>query len=176
MHGVTSAMDLSQWLDLAQLGVLGQIAFSMALGAVLGVEREIADKPAGLRTHMLVAGASTLLVCLGGAVVESVQGELETTTVRSDPLRTMEAVITGISFLGAGSIIRQRSGRAIGGLTTAASLLLSGGLGMCVALHRYQLALGLTLLVVFTLRAVAYVEWKWLNDLKPPAEPDSPDD
>lgn len=146
-------------IDLNQLAILGKICLSMLLGAVLGLERELAEKPAGLRTHMLVAAAATLLVSLGGIVVEGVGSEIHTAMIRSDPIRIMDAVITGISFLGAGSIIRGSSPKEIGGLTTAASLLVAGGLGMCIALSQYLLAVGLTVIVVFTLKVLVLVDW-----------------
>jgi FixJ family two-component response regulator len=70
------------------------------------LEREIANRPAGSRTHILVAGAAALLVSVGDAVVAEF-GETMHAPIRSDPLRTIEAVITGVSFLGAGTIIRR---------------------------------------------------------------------
>lgn len=164
IEGVWQAI-WAELTDSSQLMVLGQLCLSMILGGILGLEREIAEKPAGLRTHMLVAAVSTLLICLGGPLLESFQGnQPDLSHLRSDPTRIMDAVVTGISFLGAGVIIRQRRGATeVGGLTTAFSILLVGGVGMCVGLHQYLLAIGVTVLVVFTLRIVAVLEWKWLK-------------
>jgi putative Mg2+ transporter-C (MgtC) family protein len=130
----------------------------MLLGAVIGFEREIEDKPAGLRTHMLVAGAAALLVSVGDVVVRRFSVDLGSEVVRSDPMRIIEAVITGVSFLGAGTIIRHRGRRRIEGLTTAASTLFTAGVGVCVALSQVMLAVGGTVLVLVTLRGVGMLQ------------------
>jgi putative Mg2+ transporter-C (MgtC) family protein len=82
--------------------------------------------------------------------------------LRSDPIRIIEAVITGVSFLGAGTIIRQRSDPQVEGLTTAASILLAAALGICVALSQLALGVGVTILVLVTLRS-ANVLKDWLE-------------
>jgi putative Mg2+ transporter-C (MgtC) family protein len=140
-----------------QWQILGHVALAMVLGAVIGLEREAKDKPAGLRTHMLVAGAAALLVSLGDLVIMSFDIELDQQLLQSDPIRIMQAVITGVSFLGAGTIIRQRGSREVEGLTTAASLLFVAGIGLCVALSQAILAVGLTLMVLLTLRGLNYL-------------------
>lgn len=145
----------------AQFQILAYIAVAMLLGAIIGLEREFKDKPAGLRTHMLVAGAAALLVSLGDVVTGHFHVELGGQVVQADPIRIMEAVITGISFLGAGTIIRSRAGDQVEGLTTAASLLIAAAVGICVALSQIILALGVTVLVLITLRGLGFAE-KWL--------------
>jgi putative Mg2+ transporter-C (MgtC) family protein len=133
----------------------------MILGAAIGLEREAKEKPAGLRTHMLVAGAATLLVALSDVAIKRFSVDLGTGLVRSDPIRIIEAVITGISFLGAGTILRQKGSGHIEGLTTAASLLFVAALGICVALSQALLAIGVTALVLITLRGVGLLR-RWL--------------
>jgi putative Mg2+ transporter-C (MgtC) family protein len=134
------------------LQILGDVALAMLLGAVLGLEREIAHKPAGLRTHMMVAGAAALLVGLSDLIVHHFDVKMGHTVVQSDPLRIIEAVITGVSFLGAGTIIRRGSAQDMEGLTTAASLLFVAGVGVTVALSQWVLAVGVTVLALVTLR------------------------
>jgi putative Mg2+ transporter-C (MgtC) family protein len=138
--------------------ILAYVAAAMLLGAILGLEREFKDKPAGLRTHMLVAGAAALLVSLGDVVTSQFQLELGGRVVQADPIRIMEAVITGVSFLGAGTIIRSRAGGQVEGLTTAATLLVAAAVGVCVALSQIVLAVGITLLVLITLRGLGFAE------------------
>jgi putative Mg2+ transporter-C (MgtC) family protein len=128
------------------------------MGAIIGLEREFKDKPAGLRTHMLVAGAAALLVSLGDVVTNQFHLELGGQVVQADPIRIMEAVITGVSFLGAGTIIRSRAGGQVEGLTTAATLLVAAALGICIALSQIVLALGVTALVLITLRGLGLAE------------------
>lgn len=143
--------------DPRQLQLVAQVALAMVLGAALGYEREQAGKPAGLRTHMLVAGAAALLVDLAVVVVERLASEIEGPSVRTDPLRVIEAIVAGVSFLGAGTIIRHREGGGVEGLTTAAMLLLTATIGVCVALSQTLVAVGVTILVLVTVRVLMWV-------------------
>jgi putative Mg2+ transporter-C (MgtC) family protein len=140
-----------------QFQILAYVALATLLGAAIGLEREIEDKPAGLRTHMLVAGAAALLVALGDVMIKHFDVALGSELVRSDPTRIIQAVTTGVSFLGAGTIIRHSSTRQVEGLTTAASILFAA-VGVCVALSQLVLAVGATALVLVTLRGVGLVE------------------
>jgi putative Mg2+ transporter-C (MgtC) family protein len=72
----------------------------------------------------------------------------------------MEAVIIGISFVGAGTIIRSREGGEVEGLTTAASLLVASGVGISVVLSQFVLAIGVTILALITLRVLSYLEFR----------------
>lgn len=147
---------------LTDLKVLGHVAMAMTLGGFIGVERELADKPAGLRTHMLVAGAAALLVMLGQILIHRYGEQFGTELLRPDPVRIVEAIVTGIAFLGAGTIIRQGAGHAVQGLTTAATLLFTAAVGVCVAAEELVLAIGATALVLITLRSIHRVEL-WLR-------------
>ncbi len=145
-----------------QFQILIYVALAVLLGAAIGLEREIEDKPAGLRTHMLVAGAAALLVALGDVIIQHFNVALGSELVRSDPTRIIQAVVTGVSFLGAGTIIRHSFTRRVEGLTTAASILFAAAVGVCVALSQLVLAVGVTALVLVTLRGVGRAE-KWLE-------------
>jgi len=144
---------------LMQLEIIGEVALAMLLGGVIGFERELADKPAGFRTQMLVAGAAALLVGLGDAMLLRFVSDNKVT---ADPIRIVEAIITGISFLGAGTIFRRDQSEQVQGLTTAASILLCAAVGISVALRQFVLALGVTLLALIVLRGLTGVE-KRLN-------------
>ncbi len=146
----------------AQLQILTQVGLAMLLGALIGVEREIEDKPAGLRTHMLVGGAAALFVALVDVVVAHFGSSLSADLVRSDPVRIIEAVVTGVSFLGAGTIVLRRAEQRVEGLTTAASILFTAAVGVCVALSQFVLAVGVTALVLVILRGVGLLE-TWLQ-------------
>jgi len=150
-----------------QLQLLAYVALAMFLGGLVGWDREAARKPAGLRTHMLVAGSAALLVLLGQVTVKNYDSEL-VSHLTSDPLRIIEAVVTGVSFLGAGTIIRnQRQENQVEGLTTAASLLLAAAIGISVALSQFILAVGLTLLILFVLRFLGYLADRISEQTKP---------
>jgi putative Mg2+ transporter-C (MgtC) family protein len=146
----------------AQLQILTQVGLAMLLGALIGVEREVEDKPAGLRTHMLVGGAATLFVALVDVVVGHFSTSLSAGLVQSDPVRIIEAVITGVSFLGAGTIVLRRDEQRVEGLTTAASVLFTAAVGVCVALSQLVLAVGVTALVLVVLRGVGLLG-TWLQ-------------
>jgi putative Mg2+ transporter-C (MgtC) family protein len=145
-------------LDSVQLYNLLLVGIAMGLGALIGLDREFKDKPAGLRTHMLVAGAAALLVSLGDVVIGHYAGDVGGQLVRSDPIRIVQAVITGVTFLGAGTIIRSGANRRVEGLTTAASILLAAAVGIGVALGQFLLVAGVTILVLVTLRGVSSLE------------------
>jgi len=81
-----------------QLSILVCLVAAMLLGGLIGIDREAAEKPAGLRAHILVAGASALLVSLGAVVEGKFTAELGTHVVQSDPIRIIAAIITGVSF------------------------------------------------------------------------------
>lgn len=144
--------------ELTQLKILGQVAVAMFLGAAIGFERELADKPAGVRTHMLVAGAAALLVLLGDILVKHFERDFPPGLIRADPIRLVEAIVTGIGFLGAGTIIRNDRRTVVHGLTTAAALLVAAGVGICIALNATLLAVGTTAMVLLTLRLLHAVE------------------
>lgn len=140
-----------------QFEIIGEVALAMLLGGVIGFEREVADKPAGFRTQMLVAGAAALLVGLADAILTRfvIEGKA---SVTGDPIRIVEAIVTGISFLGAGTIFRRDASEQVQGLTTAASILLCAAVGISVALRQFVLAVGVTILALIVLRGLTFVE------------------
>jgi putative Mg2+ transporter-C (MgtC) family protein len=149
-----------------QLQILGDVVLAVFLGALMGLEREAADKPAGLRTHMLVAGAAALLVGLTNTIVEAMGSWHNATFLQADPIRVIEAVVTAVGFLGAGTILRRSDGDRVQGLTTAASILLAAAVGISVALHQFILAIGVTVLALVTLRLVGVLERRFFR--RPP--------
>ena len=144
-----------------ELVTLGKLLLAVVLGGIIGFEREMAARPAGLRTHMLVAATATMLVILARRLVLAFT-PLELVT--HDPVRVIEAIIVGISFLGAGTIFRSKDGgQPVQGLTTAASVLFTAVLGIGVALETYVLVIGAVLLILFVNFGVRRLE-TWLKD------------
>ncbi len=127
---------------------------STALGTVVGWERQMGRKPAGLRTHALVCMGSTLFVLLTHHAVE--QTATLATHMSLDPTRIIHGVITGVGFLGAGSIMRQEG--YVHGLTTAASVWIVAAIGVAVGVHAYALAGIVTLLALIVLEGFRWVE------------------
>ena len=141
-----------------EIVVLGRLLLSGILAGVIGTERELARKPAGFRTHMLLAIAATLLVSVAAAFIEEADAQTTAEQLRPDPLRIIEAIVAGVAFLGAGTIIRHRDGHGVEGLTTAGSLLLVAALGVTVALGLYLLAILTTVLALAILRTLNHFE------------------
>ncbi len=139
-----------------QLSQIGVVAIALGLGALVGLEREFADKPAGLRTHMFVCAAAAMLMLLGNAVLENFHQDARS-SLRTDPLRIIEAIIVGISFLGAGTIIH-RGDNQVEGLTTASSVLLTACIGIAVAVGQLVFAIGITGVAVLVLLVVGRAE------------------
>lgn len=140
--GMTWLSSLEDFfLTLKPQAVMGlKVVFASALGAVLGYERERHHKPAGLRTNMLISGGAALLLLLGRVVMSSMGSKLPVEALSVDPTRLIHAIIVGVSFIGAGVILKSPETHAVQNLTTAATLLFSAGAGMCVAEELYLLA------------------------------------
>ena len=153
-------MDLFDVNWLSQLEIAIKVAIAGFLAGLVGLERELADRPAGLRTHAVLGAAAALLVGMGDLLVEHFVDESVPAVLRADPIRIVEAVVTGVAFLGAGTIFRHRDGGTIEGLTTAASLLLVAAIGIAVALRQLLLAGLITLFTLILLRGVAWVVGK----------------
>ncbi len=127
---------------------VARLAAALVLGGLIGIERQSHGRPAGLRTN--------ILVCLGSAavIVAFQKFYMETTpdvqsAIRMDPARAAAGVITGIGFLGAGTIVKSKD--FVRGLTTAASVWVVSVVGVTVGLGEYTIAVTLTLLVLLTL-------------------------
>ena len=142
----------------AQLAILATTAYAMVLGGIVGFERELKSRPAGFRTHILVAGAAALLVGLAEMLAVRYSDEHYRELVRVDPLRMIEAVVAAVGFLGAGAIFRRSGGNSIAGLTTAASLLMVAAIGIAAGVHAHVLALGATALTLVVLLILAWFE------------------
>jgi putative Mg2+ transporter-C (MgtC) family protein len=107
-----------------QLVLLAHVVWAMGLGALMGLERQLLRKPAGLRTHILVTGAAALIT---GVTVTVAQ-----TVAVGDPTRGIHGILTGIGFIGAGAILQQGVGSPQG-LTTAATIMYAAVIGAAVA-------------------------------------------
>ena len=136
--------------------VVLRLSLAAALGAAIGLEREIREREAGLRTHLLVSLGSALFTIVSAygfhAFLSSGQS-----VVRADPSRIAAQIVTGIGFLGAGAIIRQ--GLSVRGLTTAATLWVVAAIGLAAGAGYYSAAVITTVLVLVSLwplRILAY--------------------
>lgn len=123
------------------------------LGGVIGLEREYRAKEAGFRTHFLVALGSGLFMILSQFGFDDVLGHYE--LVSLDPSRIASQVVTGIGFIGAGTIIFQK--HVVRGLTTAAGLWVTSAIGMTAGTGMYVLSIATTVLVLLCLEALYFI-------------------
>jgi putative Mg2+ transporter-C (MgtC) family protein len=147
--------------------VLLRLVLAALFGAAIGVERELREREAGLRTHLLVCVGSALFTIVsaygfreflvnGGAVV------------RADPARIAAQIVTGIGFLGAGAIIRQ--GLAVRGLTTAATLWVVAAIGLAAGAGYYSAAAITTVLVILSLWPLRILAYRLFVRFRPERE------
>ncbi|MFL5951108.1 MAG: MgtC/SapB family protein [Gaiellaceae bacterium] len=140
---VASALPSLSWSE-----ALLRIALAGVLGGAIGLERELREREAGLRTHLLVSVGAALFTITGAYGFDS---------VRTDPTRIAAQIVTGIGFLGAGAIIRQ--GFSVRGLTTAATLWVVAALGLACGAGYYSAAAittAVVLVALWPLRIAAY--------------------
>jgi putative Mg2+ transporter-C (MgtC) family protein len=127
---------------------------ALALGAVIGMEREHQRKPAGLRTHMLVSMAACLFILVSQQLAHLPFGNEE--LKRIDPLRLIEAVTAGVAFLAAGVIFT--SGGEVRNITTGASMWLAGAIGLACGSGQMPLAAMTAVIVVVVLTLLRLLE------------------
>jgi putative Mg2+ transporter-C (MgtC) family protein len=152
---IASSLPTLHWGEL-----LARLALAAVLGGIIGIERELREREAGLRTHLLVSLGSCLFT------VVSAYGFHEflasgASVVRADPTRIAAQIVTGIGFLGAGAIIRQ--GLSVRGLTTAATLWVVAAIGMAAGAGYYSAAVITTAVVVVSLWPLRIVAYRMLG-------------
>jgi len=133
--------------------ILLRITVAMVLGIILGTERIMARKTAGMRTYALVSMGSAVFV-----IVSMIIAELYIDRTSLGPLRAMSQVIVGIGFIGAGLIIFK--GDKISGLTTAAGLWVAAGIGVTTGYGLYFISVFVTILTLFTFTFLWHIENK----------------
>jgi putative Mg2+ transporter-C (MgtC) family protein len=144
--------------------MLVRVALAGALGGAIGFERELRDREAGFRTHLLVAvGAAlfTLVSAYGFSDFSYGHGS----GFQLDPTRIAAQIVTGIGFLGAGAIIRQ--GISIRGLTTAATLWIAAAIGLAAGAGYYSAAIASTAIVLFALWPLRLVARRLVQAIRP---------
>jgi putative Mg2+ transporter-C (MgtC) family protein len=129
------------------LSVALKLFLAAVLGGMIGIERELRDKPAGLRTNILICVGSTLFMSISTRVAQVLGG---------DPTRIAAQIISGIGFLGAGAVLHSHG--FVLGLTTAATIWVVAGIGMALGSGMYSLALFVTGLSILTLYFLSFAE------------------
>jgi putative Mg2+ transporter-C (MgtC) family protein len=155
---VSEIPSLSGWEGILRLAVAG------ALGAVIGFERELRDREAGIRTHLLVSMGSALFTIVSAFGFHEFLAN-GGSVVRADPTRIAAQIVTGIGFLGAGAIIRE--GLSVRGLTTAATLWVVAAIGMASGAGYYWPAVATTALTIFALWPLRLIAYRMIERIKP---------
>ena len=156
---ILSASDLPSAglvISVLRLDLLAKLALAVLLGGTVGLERELSGKPAGLRTNILICVGSAMLMDLSVRI-----GITETGARVGDPARLAAQVVSGIGFLGAGTILQARG--TVVGLTTAATIWVVAAIGLTIGSGSYLEALGATLLVASVLWGLGRVEKRLLQ-------------
>ena len=147
---------------ISNIEVILRLVLAVLLSGLVGLEREAKGRAAGLRTHMLVCAGSCLMTLTGVYLMDAYP------TVGIDPTRMAAQVISGIGFLGAGTIIQFRD--SVRGLTTAAGLWAAAGVGLAVGAGFYVGAIAATFIVLLVLVALRDVELR-VREKNRPANP-----
>jgi putative Mg2+ transporter-C (MgtC) family protein len=155
----SSVPGLSGWDAVLRLAV------AAGLGAAIGVEREVREREAGIRTHLLVSLGSCLFTIVSAYGFHEFLSS-GVSVVRADPTRIAAQIVTGIGFLGAGAIIRE--GISVRGLTTAGSLWVVAAIGMSAGAGWYWPAVATTALTLFALWPLRAIAWVTLERFRPP--------
>ena len=150
MPDILNALNELAWL---RLDLLGRLLLAAVLGGIVGLEREWSGKPAGLRTNLLICVGAALITEMSVTLASRVGAEGPT-----DPARLAAQIVSGIGFLGAGTILQARG--AILGLTTAATLWVVAAIGIAIGAGAYVEAIGTTTLVMLSLIVLRRVEGK----------------
>lgn len=137
-----------------------RLVAAAGLASTIGIERELRDRPAGLRTHMLVSvGAATFLLVGFEILFATATGD---PSAQIDPTRIVEGVITGIGFLGAGCIIQSRG--TVRGITTGAAIWIAGAIGVACGVGNFILAGLVTTISLIIVIILGYFEKEFVND------------
>jgi putative Mg2+ transporter-C (MgtC) family protein len=130
-----------------------RLVVAMLLGAIVGIQREQTGKPAGVRTHMLVALGAALFVL----------APVEAGMTSDDLSRVIQGLATGIGFIGGGAILKLSQEREIQGLTTAAGIWMTAAMGVAVGLGRIGMAVLSALLTWFILAVIGKIEHRIIS-------------
>ena len=146
-HRFIEETELNGWVENIDWSAFIPIVLAMALGGIIGLEREIHHKPAGLRTIILISTGAVLFTVIAENLADI-----------NAAMRVVQGVITGVGFIGAGAIMRDRV--SVHGVTTAATIWLTTGIGIACGMRMYEIAIGVTFLALITLWGLSPLDRK----------------
>lgn len=150
--------------ELSWIDVLIRVAVAVLIGMGIGVERELANHPAGMKTHALV--------CLGAAITTMISAEMAYSLMGNEALdasskvdisRIASGVVSGIGFIGAGAIIKAKDGSVVTGITTAATVWISGCMGLAIGMGYFRIIIISMLAILFTTVTLKSLEARFIK-------------
>ena len=154
----TSFASSISWIE-----VIIRVLIATLVGILVGIEREVANHPAGMKTHALV--------CLGAAITTMISQEMAYSVMNStlgdaskvDISRIASGVVSGIGFIGAGAIIKSRDGSVVTGITTAATVWVTGCIGLAIGMGYYRIVVISLLAILFATYLLKYLEARFIK-------------
>ena len=150
--------------ELSWLDVVIRVVVAVLIGMGIGVERELANHPAGMKTHALV--------CLGAAITTMISAEMAYSLMGNEALdaaskvdisRIASGVVSGIGFIGAGAIIKAKDGSVVTGITTAATVWISGCMGLAIGMGYFRIIIIAMLAILFTTVTLKSLEARFIK-------------
>ncbi|MCD7828741.1 MAG: MgtC/SapB family protein [Clostridiales bacterium] len=150
--------------ELTWLDIIIRVAVAVLIGALIGVERELSNHPAGMKTHALV--------CLGAAITTMISAEMCYSLMGNEALdqaskvdmsRIASGVVSGVGFIGAGAIIKSKDGSVVTGITTAATVWISGCMGLAIGMGYFRIITIAMLAIIFTTGTLRRLEDKFIK-------------
>lgn len=147
---------------LPPLDVVARLGTALILGGALGLERERKNRPAGFRTMILISLGTAGFMIAGHEVIKAAAAENGSALAGADISRVLQGLIGGVGFLGAGAVLQNK--KAVRGLTTAAAVWVTACVGAAAGFGLYALAITLSVMALFTLIVLEWVEDKYFPD------------
>lgn len=150
--------------ELSWFDIIIRVIIAVVVGMIIGIERELSNHPAGMKTHALV--------CLGAAITTMISSEMCYTlmidpnlssSTKVDVSRIASGVVSGIGFIGAGAIIKSKDGSVVTGITTAATVWISGCMGLAIGMGYFRMVLIAMFAILFTTITLKGLEDKFIK-------------
>lgn len=150
--------------ELSWIDVIIRVAVAVLIGMGIGVERELANHPAGMKTHALVCLGAAITTMISAEMCYSLMGnEALDASSKVDMSRIASGVVSGIGFIGAGAIIKAKDGSVVTGITTAATVWISGCMGLAIGMGYFRIIIISMLAILFATVTLKSLEAKFIK-------------
>lgn len=150
--------------ELSWLDVIIRVVVAVLIGMGIGVERELANHPAGMKTHALVCLGAAITTMISAEMCYSLMGNAELdASSKVDMSRIASGVVSGIGFIGAGAIIKSKDGSVVTGITTAATVWISGCMGLAIGMGYFRIIIISMLAILFATVTLKSLEDKFIK-------------